>query len=192
MNYLFGYLAIGILVFLVVIGSPLLGERKESDFDQLMREADARLRKTWWDRLLAWIIVPLVAALIAVVAWPLVLFTLAKDKWWPREQPDTEEEEEFAVAREHLLQRRTIEEIEAAERVSDPLGAVPDLAFVHLNPAWAKFKENLRPDDELWSFSAPWKDWGGTELCEGYAIVRDREIGPWFIANRKLPSDPGD
>ncbi|WVM93015.1 hypothetical protein ULG90_02285 [Halopseudomonas pachastrellae] len=46
---------------------------------------------------------------------------------------------EFAVTEDHLLESLTVAEIEARERVADPLGAVPDLPFGHLNTAWQEF-----------------------------------------------------
>ena len=77
----------------------------------------------------------------------------------------------------------TIEEIESRERISDPLGAVPSLPFGHLNAAWAEFKDNLQTGDELRFFSVPWKECWNMELHEGYVVLREEEIGPWFTAD---------
>ena len=79
-----------------------------------------------------------------------------------------------------IKERLSIEDIEARERVIDPLGAVPELPFGHLHSAWKAFLEGISPDDALWSFSANWTRWGRKELRDGYVIVRGDIIGAHF------------
>ena len=53
------------------------------------------------------------------------------------------------MERAHLQERLTVMQIEAREVVADPLGAVSDLPFGHLNAAWKTFVEEVGADDEL-------------------------------------------
>lgn len=88
----------------------------------------------------------------------------------------------FAVVRGELQEKVTVQEVERRERVLDPLGAVPDLPFGHLNAAWQEFVEGIGPDDALWSFTSHWTTpWGRKELRSGYAIVRAEIVGPHFL-----------
>ena len=76
----------------------------------------------------------------------------------------------------------TVEEIEIAEAVSDPLGAVPPLPFGHLNAAWSRFKSGLVQGDTIWRFAAQWDgEWGTPEIREGYVIARGDGFGPYFL-----------
>lgn len=86
------------------------------------------------------------------------------------------------VRREHLQARLTLDEIERAHRVQDPLGAVPDLPFGHLHAAWRRFVEQLQEGDELWSFATPWEaTFPLRELRQGYVALRAGEPGVCFL-----------
>lgn len=88
----------------------------------------------------------------------------------------------FFVHREDLIRQMTIEEIEQQEHVADPMRAVPDLPFGHLNAAWVEFKANLEQQDSVWSFAAQWApDWGRKEIREGYVILRGDNVGQYFL-----------
>ena len=103
--------------------------------------------------------------------------------------PD-EAEKKFAVTEGDLLEKLSIPEIEARERIVDPMGAVPNLPFGHLNAAWLKFKTAMEPHDSLSSFSARWlPGWGREEILVGYVIVSGDRIGAHFLTARKLPND---
>ena len=73
----------------------------------------------------------------------------------------------------------------------DPMGAVPDLPFGHLNATWLKFKVSLEPADSIWSFSVEWcGNWGRREIRAGYVAVRDTGFGPNFLTKwRRLDKD---
>ena len=105
----------------------------------------------------------------------------SRGRWsFPRRQLDPD----YArpVRREHLQARLTLDEIERANRVQDPLGAVPDLPFGHLHAAWRRFVEQLQEGDELWSFATPWEfTFPLRELRQGYVVLRAGEPGPCFL-----------
>jgi hypothetical protein len=93
----------------------------------------------------------------------------------------------FAVERQHLTERLTLQEIEVREQVEDPLGAVPAKPFGHLHEAWSVFSAQITDKDELWAFSARgiyrlWQD----ESREGYAVVRDGRPGEFFLTVLKI------
>lgn len=104
---------------------------------------------------------------------------------------EIEEEREFAIEHQHLQERVTVQEVERREAVTDPLKAVPDLPFGHLNAAWQKFLNDSADGGELWSFSARWQmTWGRDELRAGYVVVRGGVPGAHFLTVWKdLPGD---
>ena len=72
--------------------------------------------------------------------------------------------------------------IEDRETVVDPLGAVPQCPFGHLNAAWKNFLSGLQPQDVIWSFRSNWETtWGRKELRAGYVAVRGEVIGTHFL-----------
>lgn len=92
------------------------------------------------------------------------------------------EECEFAVEREHLQERLTVQDIERREVVADPLKAVPELPFGHLNTAWQEFLKGRAEGTELWSFLARWQTtWGRKELRSGYVVVQHEVPGAHFL-----------
>jgi hypothetical protein len=92
------------------------------------------------------------------------------------------DEAEFAVKRAHLQEPLTVAQIEAREAVEDPLRAVPNVPFGHLNAAWKTFIVGVAADDELWSFTARWEmAWAGKAIRSGYVIVRGGVPGSYFL-----------
>ena len=81
----------------------------------------------------------------------------------------------------------TLDEVEAQETIYDPLGGAPNIPFGHLNPAWLEFRENLTPEDQIWSFSSVRDtDWGDQESKKGYVIVKSSATGHYFITSHKF------
>ncbi len=192
MTYLYVYMAIGVVVFLVVFISHRLSTKSESNFTAEMMEAVYPERKTWQYKLLNSVVVPTLAAVLMLVAWPAVIFMKGKDLLFQnRAEPESEpEKRDFSVERGDLLVKMTVEEIEQRERVTDPMGAVPDLPFGHLNAAWSKFIVGLGSEEAVWTFSASWtSDWGRKEIRGGYVIVREASIGPHFLTIWRMVDD---
>jgi hypothetical protein len=190
MSLVIGYLAVGVVVLCVMVAIERWRDRGRS---ASTRAVDLRAlpaaHATMWQRLLDRFVSPLLGGTVFVVLWPLMLAL----QFWTRpagkERTDGEgepwlfpREREFAVGPGDLLEQFPAEEIERRERVSDPLGAVPDLPFGHLHPAWQAFLAKRGPGDALWSFSTHWTTaWGHEELREGYVIVRESVIGQHFL-----------
>ena len=103
---------------------------------------------------------------------------------------DDDLEPQFAVERADLLEPLSLQDIEQRERISDPLHAVPDLPFGHLNAAWAAFLMKSGSGGYLWAFTAIRKaDWGSVETLSGYAAVRGDSIGPWMFTEFRFMPD---
>lgn len=136
-------------------------------------------------------LVPLLAVLAILVAWPLVLVLLLRElperwrHWRNRERP-------FRIRRRDLRYAFTQAEVEARECVHDPLGAVPPLPFGHLNPAWRRYADALEPRARLRAFSVlmnprSWKP----VRHEGYVVVdRWGRVGAHFVAGRCVLGRP--
>ena len=103
-------------------------------------------------------------------------------------------EAEFAVKRAHLQEPLTVAQIEAREAVEDPLRAVPNVPFGHLNTAWKNFIAGVAADDELWSFTARWEvAWAGRPIRSGYVVVRGGVPGSCFLTVlREVEEGPED
>jgi len=103
---------------------------------------------------------------------------------------DDDLEPQFAVERADLLEPLSLPDIEQRERISDPLHAVPDLPFGHLNAAWKAFLGKAGSGADLWSFTAIRKaDWGPVETLSGYAAVRGESIGHWMFTEFRFMPD---
>ena len=140
-------------------------------------------------RIRIWALLPpmiLVVVLLAIVFWPIVLgYDLRRRRPinWKR-QPAADAP--FVPRRKELKEQLTIEQVEARERVHDPLKAVPDAPFGFLNPAWQQFVAARQPGDRLRRFESPRKQWGEIVVREGYAWVKRRHARiAWVCALRR-------
>lgn len=190
MIYLYGYLGIGVVVLVVVhaLGLRKSAQEVRSFYEQLESVDPDRAKLSY--RILRKVILPIVVSVLVIAGWPLAVCVSARnlleDSSAMPPQPG------FAVQRSHLLERLTVQEIEGREHVEDPLGAVPQLPFGHLNAAWQRFLAGRTDDAELWSFSARWETtWGHKELRHGYALVRAGAPGAYFMTVLKdIPDEP--
>lgn len=90
------------------------------------------------------VVVPALAAVAVVVVWPVAVYLKGREVFSKKESTGLEQEREFAVECGHLREALTVPQIEAREEVSDPMGAVPDLPFRHLNAAWKSFIDGVQ------------------------------------------------
>lgn len=190
MIYLYWYLGIGVAVLAVVFGAHQLTKKDEPVSLRDLLDAVNPDRKKLSYRILNNVVAPVLAAVAVVVVWPAALYMKGKEIFGKKSESALDEEREFAVERTHLQERLTIPQIEAREVVADPLGAVPDLPFGHLNAAWKTFVEGVGADDELWSFTALWQtEWGRKEIRTGYVVVRDGVPASHFLTMWKEIED---
>ncbi len=194
MIYLYWYLGIGAAVLAVVFGAHRLTKKDEPESLHDLLDAVNPDRKKLSYRILNNVVAPVLAAVAVVVVWPAALYMKGKEIFGKKSVSALDEEGEFAVERSHLQERLTVLQIEAREAVTDPLGAVPDLPFGHLNAAWKTFAEGVGADDELWSFTAPWQTtWGRREIRTGYVVVRGGVPAAHFLSMwKEIEDEPVD
>ena len=194
MIYLYWYLGIGVAVLAVVFGAHRLTKKDEPESLHDLLDAVNPDRKKVSYRILNNVVAPVLAAVAVVVVWPAALYMKGKEIFGKKSVSALDEEGEFAVERSHLQERLTVLQIEAREVVTDPLGAVPDLPFGHLNAAWKTFAEGVGADDELWSFTAPWQTtWGRREIRTGYVVVRGGVPAAHFLSMwKEIEDEPVD
>lgn len=182
MIYLYWYLGIGVAALAVVFGAHRLTKKDEPESLRDLLDAVNPDRKKLSYRLLNNLVVPVVAAVAVIVVWPVAFYMRGKALVSKKRVPAVVERREFSVERGHLQERLSIQEVELRETVDDPLGAVPDLPFGHLNAVWINFLREVGADDELWSFTAPWQaHWGQKEVRSGYVVVRDSVPGKHIL-----------
>lgn len=197
MIYLYWYLGIGVAVLAVVYGAHRLTKKEKPESLRDLLDAVNPDRKKLWYRILNNLVVPVLAAVAVVVAWPAALYMKGKEIFGKKSVSGLDEERQFAVERSHLQERLTVLQIETREVVTHPLDAVPDLPFGHLNAAWKTFIGDVGADDELWSFTAPWQTkWGRKEITTGYVVVRggvpaSRFLTVWKEIEEEPKSDQG-
>lgn len=143
-------------------------------------------------RIQEWIsdwLVPVLIFLSVMATWPFLVLVVAygrlKACLSANTQPNTDADGEmegennakFHAHSGNLVAPTTVEEVEAWERIDDPLGAVPPVPFGHLNSVWRSLKAAMQPGDELWSFASTRDEtkhiWAGVR---GYAIRREGRI----------------
>jgi hypothetical protein len=96
-------------------------------------------RKKLSYRILNNVVAPVLAAVAVVVVWPVALYMKGKEIFEKGSVSALEEEREFAVERSHLHEASDCSADRGSRAVTDPLGAVPNLPFGHLNAAWKTF-----------------------------------------------------
>ncbi|NBQ92010.1 MAG: hypothetical protein EBT96_11625 [Betaproteobacteria bacterium] len=186
------YLVVGGLILLVIWVHHRLSTTRKSSWVKAALAASDPQRRTLRYRFLADVAAPALASVFIWALWPIALAMVAK---WRREAQREErhlqeereaKENQATVEMSELLERISIETIEAQETVHDPLNAAPAVPFGHLGASWIAFRSKLMPEDDIWSFEARRSDdWGFEEQTRGYAAVRNGQIVAHFIKRRK-------
>lgn len=186
-----GYLVVGGLVLMVIYVRHRLTTTKQSGWVNAALRASDPERRTLRYRIMTDAVAPTLAALFIWALWPAALAMAAKWKLDAKREEDRSREErdarlsQPAVEKSELIERFSIEAIEAREIVKDPMNAAPALPFGHLGASWAVFRSKLMPQDEIWSFGSVRSDqWGTQKHTAGYAAVRNGVIVAHFISRR--------
>lgn len=192
-DFLLGYLAVGVLTVVVVYVTYRRSGRaaQEASVREMLRAMAEDEDDLWRFRLKSFVerfVVPALAVPTIIIGWPWAVWLELRHQWWLRQPAPIAECPRFAVLAEHLAERIGFAEIEAANRIADPLGAVPDLPFGHLNGRWRQLVDEMQTGDKIHRFAAPWSEHGRDELRSGYALVRDGEVvGFWILSYMSLP-----
>lgn len=200
MNFLYSYAALGVFTAVAVVLTHLVTRDKPGGLTRpgLDRMHPKHSQLCYF--ILNDIGVPVIAFALIVIAWPVVAIFQIKalvatvDRAYPHSfstlsdsplPPTCDPDRKFAVGPEHLIEKLSLQEIEAAETVGDPMMAVPLLPFGHLNSAWVEYASSLVEGCELWSFSAEWETrYGDKEAIFGYVSVVKAIPGPFFVISR--------
>lgn len=181
MMYLYGYLGLGVVVAIIVFGLTHWREKDESAVLRgLLDSMNPGLHKLVL-RILENLVISAIVGVVAVVGWPILIYFRLHAAILRKRLGLSQAERKFAVERGHLQERLTVAQVEAREMVVDPLGAVPNVPFGHLNSVWQCFLENLGGADELWSFSAIWEaGWGSREFRAGYVRIQGGQTSTYI------------
>jgi hypothetical protein len=91
-------------------------------------------------------------------------------------------EEQVDIRKKDLIKAFTIEDVEMAEMVNDPLDAAPHLPFGFLNREWKSSLEKIGNTKILWSFKILWEEDGCESFnIEGYVVFLDGQAGKPFL-----------
>jgi len=198
-EWLIGYLLLGVIVLVILryVGKSRKKEWAEELHDAIEQERRARRSKT--DRLVQDVLVPALMYPLCILGWPLLLmykfWTMYRLKYPAKPPPGREkwireiieEKMRFQLQTNELVQRLSIEEIEATNFIEDPMEAVPRVPFGHLNFAWEEFKKKMLDTDETWSFRTKrLSDDPAVEAVIGYAIVREGVPVERFVTSDEL------
>jgi hypothetical protein len=167
MNYVILYFEIGLIAFLLflVIRSPWIW--KETIQSNLVdntwkRELAVLLTTSFSGFFFLW------PFIIPLIAYFMVSELLSSKEVLPPEPA-------FRPQISDLKSQTTLEEIEKNEIVSDPNGAVPQVAFGHLNDQWQKFRGRVSADCTVYSFQSRLN-----EQRSGYVALRKGVIIAFF------------
>ncbi len=176
MTALIVYLGAGAIVLIAALTQHIWKRQPSSDLAEAVMDAMHPERQRWHKRILRVVIVPALTGLLVVLVWPAALVIWRRGAREEAELREVPPPREFSVSPSDLRERMSLDEAEARERVLDPLHAVPDLPFGHLNSVWQKLRASWQEGDELWFFSVEWQDqWGERELRTGYVLWREGE-----------------
>jgi len=184
MNYIIAYLLLGVLILSIIYISSRMDKSKDAEDLRNIYDLIGRGPKSLKEKILDKLIAPVIAGMLAILFWPGVIIWVIKDRLLKRayKNKTKSEPEIFKVKQEHLKAQVSIEDIEAMEIVTDPLNAVPEIPFGHLNSVWKSFKAKMQPEDEIWSFSALWiSEWGTKDQRTGYVMVKSDRPDNFFI-----------
>jgi hypothetical protein len=159
------------------------------------RELLASLRKPLSRRevFLQKFVAPVLTCVAAVLGWPWALWFAWKSRREGIQRDQRKADAVFRVRPQDLGRQTQVAEVEVLARVHDPLSAVPDVPFGHLNAAWQAFVAERPPNAELWSFACDWtSDWGVTFARQGYVWVQGDECSPWMLTRDVLRQEEGE
>lgn len=189
MKYIYSYLGLGIILLISFWFVSKLSEVKsknltrESEFEDNLNHPLLSLAyfKAITEKIFAFSILLLI--------WP-ILAVIQIDDFVRGIRSSKVKSYEFNLKKEDLQKQLSQVDIESSEMIFDPLHAVPNLPFGHLNNSWNGFLTKKTDEDELWSFiSKKHNHLGKIEVLSGYAIVREGLPITHFIVMNKIIED---
>jgi hypothetical protein len=162
--------------------------RQSSQLLASLRQPMSR-REMLFEKVLA----PVLVIVAAVLGWPWALWLARQSRREGIQRDQRKADAVFRVRPQDLGRQTQVTEVEALARVNDPLSAVPDVPFGHLNAVWQAFVAERPPKAELWSFACDWtSDWSVTFARQGYVWVQGDECSPWMLTRDVLRQEEGE
>lgn len=187
MIYIASYILIGLLVLmayhLVESKHPTFSDiTRSADFDSIEEIAGILLGSIPISMRCGFAVSRALDLIFNILRWPVLALDLARRLTYkaPADPDKAEESIDDLTGRGTLWSYMSIPDIEAREKVIDPGGGAPEIAFGHLNPAWMNFKSQFRPGDKIGHYecvpydeitSDPW-----SHGAEGYLLVRKKRV----------------
>lgn len=178
------WLAVGASTWALVLAQHAC--QRGGSFGRSLR-APAAASSSRAQQFLLQVLVPLLASVVIVVAWPLAWAMGAQElhRWFRARR--RRQAAAFKVRSQDLIRATTVAEVEQGERIRDPMGAVPDQAFGHLHGAWRRFVAHRPPHSHLWAFARQWTDERGrVRDLRGYVWVRWGRRTPWWTSHDRF------
>ena len=139
------------------------------------------------------VVAPMLGSVALVLGWPLALWFARQSRREGIQRAQRTADAVFRVRPQDLGRQTEVAEVEASARVHDPLSAVPDVPFGHLNSVWQAFVAERPPNAELWTFACDWtSDWDVTFARQGYVWVQGDERSPWMLTRDVLRQEEGE
>ncbi len=178
MIWLWLYLGLGLVFGLGVYVQN--ARRPKSDVSQLL--ASMRGVQSRTDQILEKVVAPALGSILVVTAWPAVIWFICNERRNEKREAKRRSEAVFRVRPENLICQVSINEVESENRIKDPLGAVPDLPFGHLNTVWSDLLDKRPADAQLWAFACDsTSEWGAQFSRKGYVWVSGGALTPWML-----------
>lgn len=185
------YIASYILIGLLVLMAYRLVEHKHPAFGDITRKADFDVIEETARILRGSVPIPMrcgfavsrtLDLVFNILRWPVLALDLARRfmHTMHKESAKADETLDEFLSQGTLWRYMSIAGIEAREKVVDPAGGAPEVAFGHLNPAWMNLKSQFRPGDKIGRYeclphevktSDPW-----SHGVEGYILVRKERV----------------
>jgi hypothetical protein len=186
MIWLWLYLGLGLIFGLGVYAQN--ARRPKSGIGLLLESM--RGAQSWMDQILEKVVVPALGSILVVAAWPAVLAWYLNEKKKEKVEVTRRVEAVFRVRPEDLTGQTTIAEVETSNFIKDPLGAVPELPFGHLNAVWTDFVASRPADAQLWTFACNWtSEWRTQYSRNGYVWVVGGTLSPWMLTQDNALAD---
>jgi hypothetical protein len=185
------YVASYILVGLLVLMAYRLVESKDTAYGDITRKADFDVVEETAKILLGSVPISMrcgfafsraLDLVFNILRWPVLALDLARRLMHTmhKDSAKTDESLDEFTNQGTLWRYMSIPDIEAREKIIDPAGGAPEVAFGHLNLAWLNFKSQFRPGDKIGRYeclpheektSDSWSHGG-----EGYILVRKGRV----------------
>lgn len=180
------YFGVGLVVCLaVVISHVWMKRRQASSLTDALKSLNPS-RQRFWYRVVEDVVVPGLAFILVWLVWPVAIgikfFELYQKKEATSNSERLAKARVFVLKEEALVREVTVDEIEQANMVRDPLGAAPNLPFGHLHAVWIEFRDGLGVGETLHLFESVGPNAFRKQMIWGYAVCQEGRVERFMTA----------